>query len=287
MEETKEGIFIRQDSLMQRKWVPPVFEGEECNVILKEGFYETKDVTERLPRYLWKHCWIEDGTTLRDFFKLLNNHKDFLNIIFHNHWFKDWLEYGLRSPDITLSKVRDVGNNPEIDFFELSMSLEWELPHRMKRPSVLTWSKVGSDIKTRKVNFDAGYEMDEETNFVYSFSMMSEVLTEEQAIKSGYGKDYTGKRIPYGFFGHDICKYMDIPLKLSTDFEFCKASYDDNDNVNGVTEVMHNFYGFKLFDIINEIFYEISFHGSPETCKEKCEELHKRMDEVEETYKME
>ena len=287
MEETREGIFIRQDSLMQRKWVPPVFENDDCDAIAKYGFYEVKEVTEKLPHYLWKNCWIEDGTTLRDFFKLLNKHRNILDIIFMNHWFKEWLDYGLRSPDVTLSKVREFGNNPEIEFFELSMSLEWEPPHKMKRPSILTWSKIGSDIKIRKTNFESGYEMEEETNFVYSFGMMSEILTEEQAVKSGYGKDYAGKRIPYGFFGCDICKYMDLPLRLSSNFEFCKASYDENDKLNGVTEVMHNFYGFKLFDIINEIFFEISFNGSPQMSQEKSDEIHEMSEEVEDMYCME
>ena len=287
MEETREGIFIRQDSLMERRWFPPVYEDEESDVIIKEGHYETRDVTNLLPSKLCKYCWIENGTTLRDFFKLLNNHKDILGVIFHTHWFEEWLEYGLRSPDMTLSRVREPGNNPEIECFQLSMSLDWELPHKMNKTSSFTWSHIGSDIKTRKTNIEAGYEMEEETNFVYSFCLMSEPLTEEQAVKSCYGKDYIGKRVPYGFFGSDICTYMDLPLRLSSDFEFCKASYDENDKLNGVTEVMHNFYGFKLFDIINEIFYEISFNGSPKMCQEKSDEICEMAKETEEEYMME
>ena len=287
MNETREGIFIRQDSLMERRWVPPVFEADESDVIVKEGYYNTTDVTERLPNYLWKYCWIEEGTTLRDFFKLLSKHRNILDIIFRGHWFKDWLEYGLRSPDMTLSKVGELGDDPKIDCFELSMSLSWELPHTMNKTSTMTWRKVGSEIKTKTVNIEAGYEMEEEVNFVYSFSLMSEPLMEEQAEKSGWGKEYAGKRIPYGFFGCDICQYMDIPLTLSHDFDFCKSFYDEDDKLQGSTEVMHNFYGFKLFDIINEIFYEISFNGSPQMTKDKQEEIHKMSEEVEGMYTLE
>ena len=284
MEDTREGIFIRQDSLMERRWVPPVYEDEESDVIIKEGHYETKDVTNLLPSKLCKFCWIEDGTTLRDFFKLLNNHKDILGVIFHTHWFEEWLEYGLRSPDMTLSRVGECGDDPKIDCFELSMSLSWELPHKMQKESKFTWSNSDSDIKIRKVNLEAGYEIEEETNLVYSFGLKSEPLTPIQAEKSGWGSEYVEKCISYGFFGDDICQWMDIPLKLSHDFEFGKTFYDDEDKVKGSFETLHNFYGFKLFDIINEIFYEISFNGSPEMTKIKSDEIYEMSKDVSKDY---
>ena len=269
-----EGLIIRENSLIKRNWVPPVFKDEDSDEIIKDGYYEEKEVTDRLPEFLTYNCIIEDGTTLRDFFKLLNKHKEILGIIFRRDWFVEWLSYGLKSPDNTLSKVPE-SDGLEIDYFEIGPYLNRDEAHIYNNDIHFEYTIFETDEKVRRKIFDKGFESEESTELHYDFGMVSKPITKKYIDQSNgaYTDKNIGERINIGFLGSDLATLMDYPLKLKTTLGYCKTYCDDQDKPKYENIEWKNFFNIRLFDIIAAIFFELSFYGDPEMMKEKAKEV--------------
>ncbi len=282
-----EGLIIRKKSLIKKDWIPPVFKDEESDEIIKEGYYQERDVTKKLPKFLSYYCLIEDGTTLRDFFKLLNHHKEILCVLFYKDWFNDWLSYGLRSPNNTLSKIPE-SDGLEIDYFEVGLYITKENYHKYNKDDYFEYTMFESGEKVREKIFDKGQEIEESTEIHYDFGMVSKPLTKQYIDQSHgvYTEKSIGRRINIGFLGSDLATLMDYPLKLSCSLSYNETSYDDNDKPVYKNETWSNFYNIRLFDIISAIFFELSFYGSPEMMKKKAKEVFDIADKVKSNNKV-
>ena len=276
-----EGLIIREDSLIKRDWIPPIFKDEDSDEIIKEGYYKERDITNKLPEFLAYNCIIEDGTTLRDFFKLLKHHKEILGIIFRQDWFEEWLSYGLRAPDNTLSKVPEA-DGLEVDYFEIVPFITHDKSHKYNDDTFFEYSIFETDEKVRKKIFDKGHVSEEDTDFHYDFGMVSQPITKKYVDQSNgvYTEKNIGERINIGFLGSDLATLMDYPLKLKHTIGFCETSHDEHDKPKYEVKDFDNFYHIRLFDIISAIFFELSFYGSPEMMKKKAKEVFDLADKV-------
>jgi len=143
-----EGIIIRQDSLINREWVEPEYENEDDEKPIRGGYYVEKDVTDLLPVFLMSGCKIENGTTLRDIFKLLKKHRDILGIIQQRNWFNEYIDYGLNSPIMEYPPIREY-NCLDIEYLEIYFQLNNEIECKFDEDVYTEWGIVGSKEKTR------------------------------------------------------------------------------------------------------------------------------------------
>lgn len=258
--EGYEGLIIRQDSLIWSKWVHPVFQDEK---LVQEGFYAEEDVTERSPQFLMTTCQIEDGTTLRDIFKLLNRHREFFAIIQQRNWFSEWLDAGLRSPIMDLSKVSQP-DELEFDYLEIYAFLNHQRKYTMKNDRFVEMeSSKDPDVMTRHKIFSKGEEIEEETCLSIDFHGISKPLTKKylETQYNGYGVE--GAQIAIGLLGSNITEYIDLPVKLRNSLPILESWYED-DIPREEKKIYNGFASYRFIDIVEAIFYEISFHGSPE-----------------------
>lgn len=78
-----------------------------------EGRYVRSDITEDAPMYLFEHCTIEDGVTLKDIFLLIQKHLDFFSVVLNN-----WVE------KFVVECLSGEGGENEIDYLEVYWHIE-------------------------------------------------------------------------------------------------------------------------------------------------------------------
>mgnify|MGYP006873005580 CR=1 FL=1 len=275
------GLIIRRNSLIIRKWIPPIFKDDNSNEIIKDGYYKEKDITDKLPEYLTYNCIIDNGTTLRDFFKLLNKHKKILSVIFHQDYFDEWLTYGLRAPNNSLSNVSST-DEIESDYFEIAPQINHEEFHQYNHDHVCEYTISETEDKVRRKIFSKGFESEESVEYYLEFGMVSKPLTKKDINNSNgaYTEKSIGERINIGFLGSDLATLMDYQLKLKNSICYYKTIFDENDNVYYKEETWMNFFNICLFDIIKAIFFEIAFYGDPKMMQEKSKEVFDLLNKV-------
>ena len=269
-----EGIIIRQNSLIKRKWVKPVYENEDDDEPIQEGYYSEEDVTDLLPVFLTSKCKIEEGTTLRDIFKLLKKHRDILGIIQQRNWFNEYIDYGLNSPIMEYPPIREY-NGLDIEYLEIYFQLNHDLECKYDEDVYTEWGIFGTDKKTKHKLYSAGQVVEENADYSIGFHAQSYPLGKrdiEHNKSSGYDESWIGKRNNIGFFGSDLPTFIDYPIVISNTLTFTTA---DHKNHKYDTKELKNFmHNITLIEIIDAIFYEISFNGCPDDSKKFTEELH-------------
>ena len=93
----------------------------------------------------------------------------------------------------------------------------------------------------------------------------------------GIGHNDKGEEINWMIFGDYIDKIIDKPIILNENVEVVTVDVDETPS-----EVICKYESsFSLFDVLNEIYWEISFHGSPEETAEFRESLASHSREIE------
>ena len=276
--DSYEGLIIRQDSLIRSKWVEPVYKDEESTEIIKEGYYSEEDITDKLPYFLFETCIIEDGTTLRDFFKLLKKHCELFSVIQKRNWFNDYLDFGLNSPIMDVSRVYNP-KDLEIDYLEVYKDISHTAESVAEEDKYLEWGCIGNDTKTKTKIKSKGDVTPEETSIGTYFHAMSLPITKvycDLHPSEGYK---VGDRTPIGFFGSILPEFIDYPLKLRNSINICTTTYDP-EPVKYEHMEFKGYADFNFAEIVEAIFYEISFHGSPSDTSKFEEDIEKSLDEI-------
>lgn len=274
-----EGLIIRKNQLIQRKWIPAELD-EETDEVIKEGFYQEENITDKLPYFLMSNCIIDENTTLRDFFKLLNQHREFLEVIQKRNWFTDWLNYGLNSPNITNSKVLENPDEPEMEYLEIYKSIHHTAEFKVQEDKVVEFSMMDSpDVKIRHKIHSVGDLIEEETYLSLDFHGLSTPITQRQIDNKsrGYYGCKAGERASFGFIADELPRFIDLPIKLKDELNIYVTKGEVHETIT-----YRGFGSFRLIDIIEAIFYEISFYGSPTKAKEVSQEIHESVQKIKE-----
>ena len=276
--EDYEGILIRQDTLIRSHWQQPTYRSEESDEIATPGRWIEEDVSADLPMSLMESCRVESGTTLRDLFKLLGRHRDFLSTIERRNWFLDWLDFGLRSPISDLSRVEDP-SELQFDFLEIYKVVSHTQRGVVEKDKYFEYGVVGNPTRTRTKISSAGDLIPEETCLSLGFHGISKPLTKAYTEKYPHEKDSLGQQIPIGFMGSSLPSFIDFPLRLNTTLRVDSTDYS-KEKPNHTTQTFGGFESFTLIEIVEAVFWELSFHGSPADTEEVNQEIGRRMDRL-------
>jgi len=98
-------LTLKKNGVLYRtKWVYDKEKGE--------GAYKSYDVTMTPQLYLFHHCELEEGVTLRDLFLFIQRHIEFFDLLVTN-WCAEIVEEGLTS--LTTPQEKDI----EIEYLEV------------------------------------------------------------------------------------------------------------------------------------------------------------------------
>lgn len=223
---SREKLEIRKGGkLVETKWV--------YDDVAEVGAYHEFDRTDKVFRYLWDICELEEGVTLKDIFLLLNTDLDIFDVIIGN-WCKDIVTEGLTQPEkpYDLSKY-----DPEqIEYLELYYTPEY------------SDNKYGTHIY--------GFHRPD-------FGGVGVVLQNDGDME--YYKK--GDRISWGICMTPTNELINIPVKLSDKFDICHDIL--NKEVKRGEAYPPPIASFKnpeytLGCILHGIIWELSFHGGPE-----------------------
>jgi hypothetical protein len=240
---SKEVLTLKKGGkLIQTRWV--------YDDLAKEGEYKDFDVTNKAISYIREACELEEGVTLKDLFLLLQPEVDLFQVIFQN-WLKEYVEYGLNNP----GKPAGTYDPEEIEYLELYWDLYFdsEALYGHSRPSF----------------HGVGYELREN---LYWKQDGSEELGEPQWQQ--------GERIPWGLMGSDLLSFINKPLKLNNKLTIYDDNLDGDPSTYGKVLAEYSNPTYTLFNIIEGVFWEISFHGGISESKEFSEELKEAADKV-------
>lgn len=236
-EETKEQqgtIIIYKDKVTEVRLVEA--EEDDDGNIIKDCYCKEVDITDSLPYFINNFCKIKSDVTLRDFVSLLNKHFEFFNILQYQNFFASWVKYILNAKKSDLPK--DDGPNT-IQKFRVYASLN-----------------VDQFIDEDDKQYD-------DVALSYDIDFECGKITEEYAKKNSYKSDRIGKTEYYGLMGSDISDYADYNIYIDSNLYFTNTKYKDKENFEYIVEIYKNF-NITLNQLIEAIFYEISFHGTPE-----------------------
>lgn len=242
----------------------------EGRIILKEWFYDETikkgeylfyDVTDDPYRYLLKSCKIEDGFTLDHLFKIVSNQSYTLNLIMRNCWIESYIAHYRANRDSWV--LADHQYAPDgIEYLELY----WY-------PEVDDYGTAPYLFGADMPNFHGiGWELQEDK--------WEDWNKEEPSWRKG-------ARISWGIDFSPIETLLHLPIRLNEKFAIRDSIknwslYDESIPVErrGILAEVKKKY--TLQNVIEGVFWELSFYGSPSDKDEKSEELKERMDEVNE-----
>lgn len=194
-----------------------------------EGAYQEFDVSSNPISYIRDICHIEDGATLKDLFLLIRPQKELFQLVFEN-WLQEYVEYGLNN----IGKIDDGYNPDDIEYLELY----WD-PHFDSK------SLYGH---TRPSFHGIGYELRED---YYGYSSPAQ------------GPQWSkGSRVNWGLMGSDLLSYINKPLRLNKELVIYNSDLDAEDWGHELARYSDPEY--TLFNIIEGIFWEISYNGGIE-----------------------
>lgn len=228
--------------LIQTKWV--------YDDLTEEGEYKDFDVTDKALGHIREACELEEGVTLKDLFLLIQPDLDVFQVIFQN-WIKEYVTYGLNNP----GQLAGTYDPEEIEYLELYWDLYFdsEALYGHSRPSF----------------HGVGYELREN---LYWKQDGSEELGEPQWQQ--------GERIPWGLMGSNLLSYINKPLKLNNKLTIYDDNLDGDPSTYGKVLAEYPNPTYTLFNIIEGIFWEISFHGGPSESTQFSKELKQAVDKV-------
>jgi hypothetical protein len=83
----------------------------------QEGEYVRIDVTDDVPMFLFEHCTIEEGVTLRDIFLLIQKHIYFFRVVLNN-WVEEF---------VTECLLQETEKDEDLEYLELYWHVENDL----------------------------------------------------------------------------------------------------------------------------------------------------------------
>ena len=242
------------------------------------GEHVEKDVTEIAAMYLFDHCVLEAGVTLRDIFLLIKANMDVLKVILGN-WVDEIVDEGLNG----IPKEEDPNDKYFTDYLELYWVLtrvrKWEAykdgPKLQPKGSI--YAQIGNGYKDGEFTGPitlSGYLRPD-------FHAMSRVQTEDGDPMTDAWKK--GERIPLSLSFTPSCDIIDKPVILNQDICIC----DDvvNHDWSKDNTIVYDACEYSLGHILNGIIWELSFHGSPKKRTDQKEELNEILKEFEESKK--
>lgn len=238
-------LTIKKDKILDKEWVKPIYD-EKTDEIITEGYYQEINVTDRLPYLLYEPAKFDSGVTLRDFAKLLNNHRKLISILFYRNYITQWIDYIINSPE---SKPINEDNPTDI---------------RKLRISVYISGKLFKD--------DNSY-------ISKSFDLEAGIMDKNKVSEKEQLTEVDGEVIRYGFIGNTITEYVDRELYIDNKVSVSYSEHE-SEKIDSKEIILNDLEGLNLGDIIHAIFYEISFYGTPEDAKKESDYLTQISNEI-------
>ena len=204
-----------------------------------------KNVRRRVKKMTaWTHlrdaCEIEDGVTLLDIFHTVDQYKMLKMFISQYSWCAALGDFHAQAEEPDLS-----GEEEDPDEAMTHLEIYWHADYSQfsKDPAYIELSP--------------------------SFHGIGKPTAEEM----GHCQD--GKKY-WGIDFSPMYKLADLPVKLDTGVEFFKP----RDYKPGRKPIIKAERSFSLEDVLDAIYWEISFHGDPQGKRERLEELKERVDSI-------
>ena len=237
------SLVFRKDGLHARQWVPPIFEknDEGKEIKIKEGYYEVvplelEDEFDILGS-LRHGCEIEKGTTLRSIMDYVRRNKWLCIFLKKYSWAHGLDEYHAQLDDPP--EKSECIKRLEIQWFPETHYTEDGKPK-------------GENAKVPEVNLH------------HNFSGRGPA-GEEAKHWDGDPND----EISYGFGGGNIKDILDLPIVIREEVEFEQVDFKKKKDEKLERIVMFKGEaGFTLLEILDAIYWEISFYGPP--CESKA-----------------
>jgi hypothetical protein len=207
----------------------------------EQGSWLTQDVTESAISLLFEECVLAEGATLRDLFLLIKPDATIFDSIFRN-WVEDIVAEGLSSgPSPDPSPAAS-----DIEFLELYWSFECQ-----KR---------------------GGKNTINGTTFPYFHGIGRVLERDEEHYKKG-------DRIAWSLSFTSTRSLIDLPLRLKPDATVFTDNMDDWKEESKTLATYH-WVPTTLGQIIQGVFWELSFFGSPVERDKQGAELFRSIEEV-------
>lgn len=267
-------LVLKKDGLHAVRWIPPIFREEPKSKeeenklitidedffdklneeskknIIKEGYYEVAPVVLEDEFDIFSHlrrvCDIDSNVTLRDIMNFVRSNKLLESFIGAYSWANEIKEY-----HELLDKEPSVSENVK----ELQISwttdevVEYENPKR-------------KDLEIEKPSFVLNHD----------FCGIGPAGEEAEH----WGGD-PNENIRFSISGN-IDDFLDIPLKINQEsLEYRKIFFPQEGGVK-TTTILKGEADFALLDILDAIYWDITFYGSPSDSKKFHDDLAERAD---------
>lgn len=209
----------------------------------KKQAYVRNDVSNNFLHLLDKTTGIDPNFTLNHLIKLISPHADILTILLPNCWVKEFVEHWKKIPQLTLQTE----NKYDPDGIEY-LSLTWH-------------------VFLTKSGYLAGTEL-------------PDLDGKGWALKEDQYRDYfsdtepmykKGQRINWGLDFMPLEKMLHLPIRATESFQL----FNKKDNTKTACKK-----SFTLRNIIEGIFWEISFYGPPENSQQQKAILDERITDL-------
>jgi hypothetical protein len=191
---------------------------------------------------------IEDGFTLRSYFKIFENYP-ILKVL------EDWIE----------EYVNEAKASPNSGCFDTEMPDGFIQLSRLIDIDII---KSRSDFYNEKGDFDFNNKKRKEVN-ENNINIYHEVVMMTPNDKEKYAIEFT-----------PLKNLLDIPVVISGKTSVIKKAISKNGKVRFVKSELDNKNGINFYDFITEIIYEVSFLGEPSNKVAEKEKLQRRIKEL-------
>lgn len=248
---SEEGYYdltlTKDGRIIYKKWVYVEEEGA--------GHYEYIDVTDEPFRFLSKSVKIEEGFTLDHLFKIVQDSVDILDVIFDNCWIGSFISHYKKIRGTWVPEKYEY--HPDgIEFLRLYWNPE--LDEMENPPKTYIWGLdrpsfdgQGWELREDKVEDWGGYKKGTRINWGIDFSPIEQIL-----------------HLPL---------ILDEEFNVSNDTKHWKPNMTDSEKYALMTNRKY-----RLSDVIEGVFWELSFYGSPEDKEEKAQHIKGIKDELDE-----
>jgi len=271
------GLIFKKDDLYAKIWVPPVYKEkskedketesklvvidndffdkikeERKKDIIEDGYYKTEPLELKndfnIVLHLRRNCKIEEGVTLRDIMTYVRNN-EYLTMFLSMY---SWAE--------------------SIDDFHKQLDKECKKSENIKE-LVISWT--AEEI----IEYEDPKKKDLEItipSLILSHCFSGEGPAGEEA------KNWGGKEddiINWSVSGN-VSDVFDVPVRLHSDAEYAKIVFP---TVGGIqkTSILKGEADFTLLDILDAIYWDITFYGSPCESEAFFDDIKKRKEIVE------
>lgn len=212
--------------------------------LFHEDWNGKKNVRRRVKKAsVWTHlrdaCEIEDGVTLLDIFRTVDQYKALKVFMAQYSWCKALEDFHVQAEEPDLS-----GEEEDPDEEMTHLEIYWH----------------------------AEYSKFEKANYVE----LSPGFHGLGPAKGKHANDFSDGIMRWAIDFSPMYRLADLPVRLDKAVEFFQA----NDYKPGRKPIIKGEREFSLQDVLDAIYWEISFHGDPQDKREKLDELKERVGEI-------